>query len=436
MAGAADDAGAPEVVLVEPVRTRLLQIAADVLGRMPADEVPAPLRAVARFTPSKRTRLGGPALSAALDADEDFRDRVAATVTEAAAQLADALRAGQPTPASDPFDAAAVAYLTRPDGWREVVAEAAARWTAERSGSGASEEELGRLRAELSELRARVRSEPARMRAATEAAAAAAAEEATHLRNLLRTRTTELRAAEDEAAAAREAADVARAERDEARAKQDAELRKLRTRVTELERSVDAARRETRAGRDLDDARLRLLVDTVTEAAAGIRRELALPPGQLRPADVLAVAGGEAAADSAAPVDAAGLDRLLALPQVHVILDGYNVTKTGYPQLSLADQRARLIAAMAAVQSRSGAEVTIAFDGGARPPAQPRTPRGVRVLFSAPDELADDLIRTLVAHEPAGRPLVVVTSDQEVVRDVRRAGARTVPSAVLVERLG
>jgi predicted RNA-binding protein with PIN domain len=58
------------------------------------------------------------------------------------------------------------------------------------------------------------------------------------------------------------------------------------------------------------------------------------------------------------------------------------------------------------------------------------------VLFSAPDEIADDLIRRLVAAEPAGRPLVVVTSDREVVIDVTRAGAWTVPSAVLLDRLG
>ncbi|HEY2272713.1 MAG TPA: NYN domain-containing protein, partial [Jatrophihabitantaceae bacterium] len=116
-------------------------------------------------------------------------------------------------------------------------------------------------------------------------------------------------------------------------------------------------------------------------------------------------------------------------------VDGYNVTKTGYPQLSLADQRNRLVAAMATVQARAGAEVTVVFDGASRPPAQPRAPRGVRVLFSAPDELADDLIRRLVAAEPDGRPLVVVTSDQEIVSDVRRSGAWTVPSAVLVDRL-
>jgi predicted RNA-binding protein with PIN domain len=90
---------------------------------------------------------------------------------------------------------------------------------------------------------------------------------------------------------------------------------------------------------------------------------------------------------------------------------------------------------MATLQSRSNAEVTVVFDGGTRPPAQPRTPRGVRVLFSAPEESADDLIRRLVAAEPAGRPLVVVTSDKQIVTDVRRAGAWTVPSAVLLQRL-
>jgi predicted RNA-binding protein with PIN domain len=119
-----------------------------------------------------------------------------------------------------------------------------------------------------------------------------------------------------------------------------------------------------------------------------------------------------------------------------VIVDGYNVTKNGYGDLPLADQRKRLIGALATLAGRSGAEVTIAFDGGARPPAQPPVPRGVRVLFSAADEIADDLIRRLVAAEPEGRPVVVVTSDQQIVTDVGRAGAWTVPSEVLLARLG
>jgi hypothetical protein len=88
------------------------------------------------------------------------------------------------------------------------------------------------------------------------------------------------------------------------------------------------------------------------------------------------------------------------------------------------------------VQARAGIELTVVCDGSTKPPVQPRTPRGLRVLFSAPDELADDLIRSLVAAEPPGRPLVVVTSDREIVTDVRRAAAWTVPSAVLLARLG
>jgi predicted RNA-binding protein with PIN domain len=428
------DAGGTTVVLAEPMRLRLVQIASDVLGRLPAEDVPAALRAIAKFTPAKRVRLGAAALSAALDADEDFRARVAEAVTAATPQLVDALREQEATPASDPIDTAVVAYLTRPDGWVELIAEIATKWADDRAGRGAAAEESARLRAELAELRARLKAETARVDEAVAAAGASSAEETTRLRNTLRTRTSELRTAEAAAEDARAEAAQTRAELASATAATEAELRRARTRVTELERAVESARRGTRTGRDVDDARLRLLIDSLTDAAAGIRRELALPAGALRPADVVAASSGSSGTGAAG--DPAALDRLLDLPQVHVIVDGYNVTKTGYPDLALVDQRTRLVSAMASLQARVGAEVTVVFDGGARPPVQPRTPRGVRVLFSAPDELADDLIRRLVGAEPEGRALVVVTSDQQVVTDVRRAGAWTVASAVLLERLG
>jgi rRNA-processing protein FCF1 len=61
----------------------------------------------------------------------------------------------------------------------------------------------------------------------------------------------------------------------------------------------------------------------------------------------------------------------------------------------------------------------------------------VRVLFSPRDVLADDVIRDLVAAEPPGRPVAVVTSDQEVVRDVlEKPGVRVVGSRALVRLLG
>ena len=52
------------------------------------------------------------------------------------------------------------------------------------------------------------------------------------------------------------------------------------------------------------------------------------------------------------------------------------------------------------------------FDGAGVVAAPTRGSRGVRVLFSDPGVLADDVIRALVAAEPQGRPVVVVDLGQ------------------------
>jgi predicted RNA-binding protein with PIN domain len=77
------------------------------------------------------------------------------------------------------------------------------------------------------------------------------------------------------------------------------------------------------------------------------------------------------------------------------------------------------------------------FDGAElNGPVQVSAPRGVRVLFSEPGEIADDLIRQLVRAEPPGRAVAVVSTDREVADSVRRMGARPVQSALLLRRLG
>ncbi|MGA8210106.1 MAG: NYN domain-containing protein, partial [Nocardioidaceae bacterium] len=181
-----------------------------------------------------------------------------------------------------------------------------------------------------------------------------------------------------------------------------------------------------------------LLLDTLLETAQGLRRELALPAVEGSPADAVeaqvAAEGFRAGSGHGSlPVDdPALLEQLLGLPRVHLVVDGYNVTKAAWPQLSLEQQRDRLLSGLAPVAARSGAEVTVVFDAGAASvrPLVTR-PRGVRVLYSRPGVIADDVIRDLVAAEPQGRPLVVVSSDREVVGDVVRAGARTVAAPAL-----
>jgi predicted RNA-binding protein with PIN domain len=422
------------VVLVEPARAQVIGLAADILGRLPADEVPSTLRAIARFAPAKRHRLGGVALAAALDSDEAFREKVADAIAKASPELTAAVREGTSTAAADPIDVAVIAYLTRPEGWRDALTAANSRWTVERGVTAARTDEVERLRSELAELRAQVRGEPARVREALAAAGAAAEAELAALRRSLRDRTRELRAAERDRDAARESEAELRSRVDALAAAHDAELRRHRARQAEAECAAESARRDLRTERDIDDARLWLLIDTLVQAATGVRRELSLSPPTVRPADTIESAGETTGRRTAG--DPAALDRLLALPNVHVVIDGYNVTKTGYGELSLAEQRTRLVGALAPLVAQSGAEITVAFDGGAKPPAQPPTPRGVRVLFSAADEIADDLIRRLVAAEPPGRPVVVVTSDRQVIVDTARNGAWSVPSAVLLARLG
>jgi predicted RNA-binding protein with PIN domain len=441
MARIEQDAPAPDIpeqpLLIEPVRQRLINVASEVLGRLAPDDVPPALRGIARFTPAKRARLGATALAAALDADETFRTRVADVVAEASTQLVEALRSGAPTAASDPIDTAVVAYLMRPAGWPAILAEATAQWSAEHVAAtdSALRVEIAALRDQIAALSREARGSGERERTAVARAREDSAAEIGELRGRTRSLSAQLQAAQHSVAEAQRSGEenIRRLET-EATAR-DAELRRARSRITELERAVEAARRGARVARDIDDARLWLLVDTLTEAASGIRRELSLPPPTRRPADVVA-GPGPAVPDRRYTDDPAALDRLLALPHPHLIVDGYNVTKAGYPALPLAGQRTRLIAGLAGLSGQARVEITLAFDGGERPPAAPATPRGVRVLFSAATETADDLIRRLVSAEPDGRPIVVVTSDQQVQRDVQRAGAWAVPSAVLLRRLG
>ena len=231
----------------------------------------------------------------------------------------------------------------------------------------------------------------------------------------------------------------------DALAERDRAVEAAERRVQEAEARAAGAKRGAREGRSAADLRTRLLLDTIVESAAGLRRELALPPAEGTPADAVetALAAGAAEGTPAgvphralAGDDPAMLDELLRLPKAHLVVDGYNVTKTGYGTLPLVDQRKRLVDGLAAVAARTSAEVTCCFDGADVTSRGPSRVRGVRVLFSEPGVTADDLIRRLVRAEPPGRVLVVVSSDGEVVSGVVAAGARAVPSAALLRLLG
>lgn len=440
-AGAADDAAeALDRPLPEGVRRRVVALLSDAFGGLTVAELPAQLRQYARFTPTRRAKFAGNAMAAALENDPVFRQRIAERLSHAQPELAGALEAGSPPAAADPVDVAAAAYVLRPAGWVKLVAaagEEAQRADAERADE-AGRRELERLRAELTEARGLTKSETERLRTELETAR----KEAESLRRKLRSALSDVK--RGEAALRRRAADI-EAVRSESAAQVSAaesESRRLKARLGEAEAAVEAGRRAAREGRSIEDMRLRLLLDTVLDAASGLRRELALPPATLHPADTVdAVEPGrmspkDIAARALSENDPALLDQLLALPQAHLVVDGYNVTKTGYPTMPLEKQRLRLLGGLSVLAAQTGAEITCVFDGAElAAPVLLAPPRGVRVLFSKPGVTADELIRQLVRAEPLGRPVVVVSTDREVADGVAKAGARPVASALLLKRL-
>ncbi|MFF3952384.1 NYN domain-containing protein [Streptomyces sp. NPDC001890] len=426
--------------LPEGVRRRVVALVSDAFGGLTVTELPAQLRQYARFTPTRRAKFAGNAMAAALEGDALFRQRIGDRLREGQPELAAALEAGVPPAAADPVDVAAAAYVLRPAGWVKLVAaagEEAQRADAERADEE-SRRELGRLREELVEARSQTKSETERLRAELDAAR----KEAESLQRKLRSAVNEVKRGE---AALRRSRTEIEAVRSEAAAQVSAaesESRRLKARLGEAEASVEAGRRAAREGRSVEDMRLRLLLDTVLDAASGLRRELALPPSSMRPADsVDAVEPGrlspkDIAARALSETDPALLDQLLALPQAHLIVDGYNVTKTGYPQLPLEKQRLRLLGGLSVLAAQTGAEMTCVFDGAElAAPVLLAPPRGVRVLFSKPGVTADELIRQLARAEPPGRPVVVVSTDREVADGVAKAGARPVASVLLLKRL-
>jgi predicted RNA-binding protein with PIN domain len=431
---------APEPTLPEAVRQRITALAAAAMPALPGDEIPVPLRRVARFAPNRRARLGGREIAAQLASDPLFRQRISTRAVEDTGDLGVAVAGGVAPAAADPVEVAALAYLARPQGWRELIENAGQAVQAEADSAAVA----GQLRA--AEQRA-ARAEHDRAVAKVEAdklrdELARVREELGQLRDEARSATRSLREAQ---AGQKRASDLLATEKGRASriaADHDAEVRRLKTRLAEAEALAATGKQSAKDARAADDARLWLLIETIGQAASGLRRELALGPSDKMPADFVADNSAErpgtperSRARAQDTDDPGRLDQLLALPRAHLVVDGYNVTKRGFAEMSLEQQRKRLITGLGGIAAQTGDEITVVFDGAERVHGLPPAPRGVRVLFSRKGDTADELIRQLVRAEPAGRPIVVISSDREVADGVRRHGAYPMGADSLLRRL-
>lgn len=413
--------GGPELAdLPERVRLRILALVAEVLPAVAP--LPPSLRKVSGFTPARRARLGGGAIAAALKHD-DFRRHAAVQA------------AAIPSTASDAVDTASRAWLDRREGWEEIVADVVLSLSEQQETAEREENQVERLRAQVASLQEELRARRAEHKARLDEAKA---DNSTLRRRLGETRQA-LREVEQDRDAAVAARDEAIRSADAAVRSVEAESRRLRGQLEEATTELAATRQGTRSDKESATLRARLLLDTLVDAAAGLRRELAIPnvegaPGASIEAEL---AGQHPTRTTSAPWSTTTLEQVLLLPRSRLVIDGYNVTKTAWESATLEAQRSRLVAALAPLVARTGVETTVVFDAAESTsrPVLP-TPRGVKVVYSPPGVIADEVVRRLVVAEPAGRVVVVVTNDQELAGAVKREGARAVPSEVLIALIG
>lgn len=303
------------------------------------------------------------------------------------------------------------------------------------------------------------------------AEADAAAEEASAAKALKR---AEKRRAAAEQVAARTRAELvtlehAVSDRDEVIEGLRSDVVKLRDELDEIRGELIDTRNEARHARDREAAAVARLADAEAERSAAVeakgtaesvrddvladraalaaeRSELARLAAQAESlASQLAALAAPPTAGRPTPVarkplpmpggvlgDSEAAAEYLLRSGASVLIDGYNVAKLAWPKLDLAGQRVVLLDAVENLARRYGSDITVVFDGADVIGAAADQRRVARVVYSPAGVIADDVIRDEVGRLPPTRQVVVVTNDQEIVRDVRANGANTLTSDQLL----
>jgi predicted RNA-binding protein with PIN domain len=172
------------------------------------------------------------------------------------------------------------------------------------------------------------------------------------------------------------------------------------------------------------------------------------PPGLARSPGDTPTSGGETAAARlrrsplALPggvfddsVEAA--EHLVRVPGAVMLVDGYNVSMTGWPEAGASEQRRRLVAALGELAARTATPVEVVFDGAEvdAPPVRGSGRQLVRVRFSSPGVEADDVVLDLAGRLPAATPVIVASSDKRVRDGARRLGANLLHAHQLIALL-
>ncbi|HEX8857843.1 MAG TPA: NYN domain-containing protein [Actinomycetes bacterium] len=441
--GEPGEAGSPSPLpeLAEPLLAGYLDAAVAALRASNPGDLPGQLRQYQSWTPR---RLKHPRVLAlvrrSLDLDQRFRTAVDERVLQQEDVLARLLRAGRHAEAlasGEPPEAVArVGLALGRDGQAAVrAAEDALVRSRAQAEAAAARSALAGAESELEQARARADEEAAAARAAREELRAA--------RQDLRRTEREIQTLNQRNLALEQELAKSAATLQSAREQAADEQRRLGGRIAELQALLAQTQRQYRALRKASGQ----IDPAVAEAVGALERDLSAlrratgmdsavkgpsgPPGTRQPErrEPLPVPSGLTAD---APESLAAW---MATPEVLVLVDGYNVTKheRGFPDRTLEDQRTLLLDLCRRLARRCAAEITVVFDGANLAPLPTRLPLGpIGVVFTDAGRSADDEIVARVNAAPASRPVVLVSSDNELRERCAALGANVSRSTALL----
>jgi len=126
---------------------------------------------------------------------------------------------------------------------------------------------------------------------------------------------------------------------------------------------------------------------------------------------------------------------LLSVPNMWVLVDGYNVTKEAHPELSIEEQRRWLEGQLVGASGTVAATFGIVYDGADSGSEWMPVGSGVRARFTASGVEADDVIINQVAALDPTRAVTVVSSDRRVRDGAAAGGANVIYSRQLLDWL-
>lgn len=451
----------PPVGLVRRALERAFTIAIEGERAQPAVAAPTSLRPLLRFQKLPTSALA--TVAHALDTDDEFRRRVAEQVER------------------DDIGLAAWLWITRPDGWKDELAalldeialddqpaeggrrsdKRATDRTLRRQLEGAersrdravdsarrAEAEVERLRHDLADVTAerdafaaQLDEMHARIEQLSDERSAAVAD-LKRVKSVLARRTDEKRQL---VARVEELEELAKSGTERQGGEQSGEhadpASEPSPAVAAMQNALDDLQRRAESFADEIDSLRRKLdnhaavdaggtVDTNghREGAPASRGGSAAPPRRRR--RPVPVPGG--LTDDSEQTAA----HLLARPGAVLLVDGYNLSMSAWPDLDIADQRARLERVLTDLAARySGLVIELVFDGAEvlplSRPGQRRAP-GVSVRFTPPDVEADDELLELCENYPHDRPVIVASNDRRVRDGARRRGANVLSADQLL----